>query len=250
MNERERDPLLIVADLSKTFAAPAGRDAGPNVLDGVNFRLNAGEAAAVMGPSGCGKSTFLNLIGTLDRPSRGSIRFDGQDLGKLNDRELAAFRNREIGFVFQEHHLLPQCNVLENVLIPTLAPGNKLKPAQAREKAERLLERVGLADRLTHRPAELSGGERQRVAVVRALINGPRLILADEPTGSLDEAAAANLAALLAELNREAGVAQIVVTHAHAIASQIGPIYELRGGKLARVSAEAHAADATGEAEG
>ena len=182
--------------------------------------------------SGSGKSTLLNIIGTLDRPSSGEVLLDGQDLRRLNDVELASVRNRQIGFVFQAHHLLPQCNVLENVLLPTLATRDPAVRSGASERAKRLLERVGLDGRIAHRPGQLSGGERQRVAVVRALINQPKLLLADEPTGALDRASAGNLSDLLVALNREEGVTLIVVTHALDLAKRMGRVLELRDGRL------------------
>ena len=229
------------------------------------MRIASGESLAIVGPSGSGKSTLLNIIGTLDRPDRGSVRLDDRELTTLSERELAAVRAREIGFVFQLHHLLPQCTVLENILIPTLArpdvqalkrscvgaadperlnarPGTRaaggarLNPEAPEERARRLLERVGLSGRLSHRPGQLSGGERQRAAVVRALINEPKLLLADEPTGSLDRAAAENLAQLLVELNREEGVSLIVVTHALPLAAQMSRVLALRDGTLVAAS--------------
>jgi predicted ABC-type transport system involved in lysophospholipase L1 biosynthesis ATPase subunit len=158
--------------------------------------------------------------------------FGERDLAKLADNELAQIRSREIGFVFQLHHLLPQCTVLENVLVPTLAGRNDSSPSNLHERAEALLDRVGLKDRATHRPGELSGGQRQRVAVARALINRPKLLLADEPTGSLDEGTSQSIADLLVELNRDEGVALIVVTHSRELAGRIGRIMELSGGTL------------------
>jgi ABC-type lipoprotein export system ATPase subunit len=202
------------------------------VLRDVNFQLDAGAACAIMGPSGCGKSTLLNLIGALDKPDSGSVILNGRDLSQLNENELAGVRNRDIGFVFQLHHLLPQCTTLENVLIPLLAQGNVSKDHENR--AGRLLERVGLSQRLSHFPGQLSGGERQRVALVRALINQPKLLLADEPTGALDEKSSENLASLLLELNREEGVALIVVTHAPALAALLPLRYELHQGVLSQ----------------
>jgi ABC-type lipoprotein export system ATPase subunit len=199
------------------------------VLRDVDFELGAGEAVAVVGPSGSGKSTFLNLMGTLDTASSGTILFKGRDITGLSPHDLAALRNREIGFVFQLHHLLPQCTVLENVLVPTLVTAGA-EGAYAR--AKKLLDLAGLGDRLDHRPGQLSGGERQRAAVVRALINGPSLLLADEPTGSLNEEGAERLADLLLELNREEGMAVVVVTHSMAIAERVGRIVEIHGGRL------------------
>jgi ABC-type lipoprotein export system ATPase subunit len=202
------------------------------VLQGINLEIQAGESAAIVGPSGCGKSTLLNIIGTLDRPTSGQVLLEGQDLAKLDEAQLAATRNRQIGFIFQAHHLLPQCTVLENVLVPTLASGANPGRATAPERARRLLERVGLGQRCDHRPGQLSGGERQRVAVVRALINQPRLLLADEPTGALDRVAAGELSRLLGELNLEEKVTLILVTHAEDLAQKMGRRFQLLDGQL------------------
>jgi ABC-type lipoprotein export system ATPase subunit len=199
------------------------------VLQDITFQVNAGECVAIVGPSGSGKSTLLNLMGTLDTATSGRILFKDRDIAGLSPRDLAQVRNREIGFVFQLHHLLPQCTVLENVLVPALVNADT---HDAYERAVKLLERVGLNDRLHHRPGQLSGGERQRAAVVRALINRPSLLLADEPTGSLNEEGAAHLADLILELNREEGMAVVFVTHSLSIAERIGRIQELRGGQL------------------
>lgn len=219
-------PLLELIDAVKEYpAAPKPL----RVLDGISFSLGAGECAAIVGPSGCGKSTLLNLMGTLDVPDQGAVRICGQDVAALNTRELARLRNHEIGFVFQLHHLLPQCTALENVLIPAMVHENR---KEATERAKALLEQVGLAERCNHRPGELSGGERQRVAVARALINEPSLLLADEPTGALNEEAADGLAALLLELHQKKQMAVIVVTHDHALAERFAPIYSLHKGRL------------------
>jgi lipoprotein-releasing system ATP-binding protein len=218
-------PLLELSGVSKDYG-----DA--DVLQEVNLRLDAGEAIAIVGPSGSGKSTLLNIIGTLDRPTSGTVFFDGSDVLRLSADEIAVLRNRKIGFVFQLHHLLPQCTILENVLIPTLALAAKDRNDEARSRAERLLDRVGLGPRKLQRPGQLSGGERQRAAVVRALINQPRLLLADEPTGSLDRASAENLRNLLTELNRDEGVALIVVTHSLDLARGLDRLYEMRDGSL------------------
>jgi predicted ABC-type transport system involved in lysophospholipase L1 biosynthesis ATPase subunit len=220
---------MILDNVSKRYDGPDGAAAAP-VLQGVTLSVAAGESIAIVGPSGSGKSTLLNIMGTLDRPTSGSVRLDGQDLANLGDDALAAIRNRRIGFVFQLHHLLPQCTALENVLVPTLAGGG---PTGAEDRAARLLERVGLKDRANYRPGQLSGGERQRVAVARALVNKPALLLADEPTGSLDRAAAEHLTDLLAELNREEGVTLVVVTHAATLAARMGRMMELKDGRLA-----------------
>ncbi|MBI3273213.1 MAG: ABC transporter ATP-binding protein [Planctomycetes bacterium] len=223
--------LLSVADLSKRFDSPDGGDL-TEVLRGVTLELRQGETAALMGPSGSGKTTLLQLIGTLDRPTSGAVRLEGRELAGLGERELAEVRNRRLGFVFQSHHLLPQCTVWENVLVPTLAGAAGASTAEAEERARRLLGRVGLAHRLAHRPGRLSGGERQRVAVVRALVNAPALVLADEPTGALDRTAATQLAELLLELNREEGTALLVATHARDLAMRMGRVYELVEGRL------------------
>ncbi|MEI6033151.1 MAG: ABC transporter ATP-binding protein [Verrucomicrobiae bacterium] len=221
--------LIELAHVSKSYAA---RDGGTavEVLRDVSLQLAAGEPAAVIGPSGSGKSTLLNLMGALDRPTSGTVSLDGRLLGGLADKDLARIRNRQIGFIFQLHHLLPQCTALENVLIPTLATRATGEDCL---RARRLLERVGLARRLSHRPGQLSGGECQRVAVVRALINRPKLLLADEPTGSLDHAAAAALGELLLELNREEGFAMVLVTHSLELAARLPRAMELRDGVLA-----------------
>ncbi len=222
-------PLLELVDVSKQYDGPA---APPPVLRGVSLQVAAGESLAIVGPSGCGKSTLLNLIGALDRPTSGRVLLNGTDLATLDDRRLALVRNREIGFVFQLHHLLPQCTVLENVLVPTLVAGAMSPGETPEQRAKRLLGRVGLADRADYFPGQLSGGERQRAAVVRALINAPNLLLADEPTGSLDRASAETLAALLVELNREERVTLILVTHALDLAGRMGRVLELRDGAL------------------
>ena len=218
--------LLTLTGVTKSYD---GVDGPSTVLGGIDLQIEDGETVAIVGPSGCGKSTLLNLIGALDRPTSGQITFQGQNLDALNDIELAEFRNGTIGFVFQLHHLLPQCSALENVLVPTLVSKSTENP---RARALHLLERVGLKDRINYRPGHLSGGERQRVAVVRALINGPRLLLADEPTGSLSREGAEGLAELMLELNREEGLTLIVVTHAMGVAQTMGRVLELRDGKL------------------
>ena len=202
------------------------------VLNDISLDLTRGESLAIVGPSGSGKSTLLQIIGTLDQPTSGSVSLNGQDLSVLDDQQLADVRNRQIGFVFQSHYLLPQCTVLENVLVPTLATDEASVRNGASERAERLLKRVGLGERMSHRPGELSGGERQRVAVVRALINQPPLLLADEPTGSLDQTSARELGQLLLELNHEEGVSLIAVTHARELAQRMTRVLELKEGCL------------------
>lgn len=222
----ETSALLEVRDVTKTYESSPNP---PQVLKGVSLRLARGESVAVVGPSGCGKSTLLNLIGALDTPTSGTITFEGRDLGALDSAELARFRNTSVGFVFQFHHLLPQCTTLENVLVPALVNGG----AQSKKaRALGLLGRVGLSGRADYRPGQLSGGERQRTAVVRALINEPRLLLADEPTGSLNEESASELVELLLELGREQGMALLVVTHSLAVAARMDRILELRDGLL------------------
>src|SRR5688572_18481859 len=221
----ESGPLLQLQNVSKRFDSPESGE-HLEVLRGVNLELGHGASLAIVGPSGSGKSTLLNIIGTLDRPSSGNVLLAGRNLSTLNDNELASVRNREVGFVFQSHYLLPQCSVLENILVPTL-PQKSRRGGGALERAKSLLKRVGLADRQNHRPGQLSGGERQRVAVVRALINEPHLLLADEPTGALDAASASDLSNLLLELNRQDGVTLIVVTHALSLARQMGRVLEL-----------------------
>ena len=203
--------------------------ADDKVLAGVDLSVAAGESVAVVGPSGSGKSTLLNIMGTLDFPSTGQVMLEGQDVSSLDEKQLSELRNSRVGFVFQLHHLLPQCTILENVLVPALIKGDV---AAAEQRGRELLERVGLSHRLTHRPGQLSGGECQRVAVVRALINQPALLLADEPTGSLARAASDSIGDLLAELNREQGVAMVTVTHSTALAERMGRVLELRDGML------------------
>ena len=202
------------------------------VLKGISLTLNNGEAMAIVGPSGSGKSTLLNIIGTIDKPTSGIVKFNGNELVKYNESQLAEIRNQKIGFIFQSHHLLPQLNVLENVLLPTIPIKNSSHKILAVERAKKLLIRVGLIDNIHQLPGELSGGECQRVAVVRALINEPNLILADEPTGSLDEESADSIGRLLSEIQKENNTALIVVTHSIKLANTIGNIHKLTGGKL------------------
>jgi len=223
--------MVELVDVTKTYGEPGGAGA-VSVLKGITLRIEPGRSVVIVGPSGCGKSTLLNIVGGLDHPTSGRVLLDGRNLADLDDDELARIRNRQIGFVFQLHHLLPQCTVLENVLIPTLAERGGSSPREVRERAKDLLARVGLEDRMSYRPGELSGGQRQRVAVARALINRPKLLLADEPTGSLDEGTSQSIAGLLADMNRDQGVTLIVVTHSRELASRIGPVMELTGGVL------------------
>ncbi len=218
---------LAVSDLAKEYVTAAG---ALTVLRSVNLKLNSGEALAITGPSGCGKSSLLFVLGAMERPTRGNVELQGQDIYSLSDARLATLRQQHIGFVFQEHHLLPQCTVLENVLIPQLAGGGTRLDDE--QRARGLLQRVGLSDRLDHRPAQLSGGERQRVAVCRALINQPALLLADEPTGNLDRANADSIGTLLLELSQATGSTLICVTHSAELAARFPRRAELRDGIL------------------
>lgn len=218
---------LTVSGLSKQYPTPSGP---LTILDGLDLRVGHGENVAVVGPSGCGKSTFLQIIGTLDQPTSGEVRLDGIDPFSLGNRELSAFRNHRIGFIFQEHHLLPQLTALENILLPVLA--EQTVDAAAIEQGRELLDQVGLGQRAGHRPAELSGGERQRVAVARALIRRPLLLLADEPTGSLDEQNARSIGELLLEVQSRAGAMLICVTHSPALAGMFQTRLRLQAGKF------------------
>ncbi len=222
--------MLELKHVTKQYESP-DRSERVTVLKRIDLKIEEGESVAITGPSGCGKSTLLNLIGALDIPTEGQVLFGGRDFAQLADAELAKIRNGSIGFVFQLHHLLPQCTVLENVLVPTLAV--KDADAQAlQSRARLLLERVGLQDFLNYRPAQLSGGQRQRVAVARALINRPRLLLADEPTGSLDQETAERIGGLLLEMRQSESVTLVVVTHSVSLAGQVGQTYGLERGRL------------------
>lgn len=220
--------MLEVRNLSKDYTTRSGP---LPVLRDVNLSMQRGESLAVMGPSGSGKSTLLHILGTLDRPTAGSVRIEETDPFTLAEPELAAFRNRRIGFIFQDHHLLPQCSVLENVLIPTLV-SRATNPADTEQYARQLLDRVGLGSRLDHRPAELSGGERQRVAVARALVLRPVLLLADEPTGNLDRKNAQAIGELLLELHRQENTILVVVTHSIELARHFPRQNEVNDGTL------------------
>ncbi|HSB26835.1 MAG TPA: ABC transporter ATP-binding protein [Pyrinomonadaceae bacterium] len=213
--------MLKVDNVSKEYPTPRGP---LRVLSNVSMALNKGEAASIMGPSGSGKSTLLYLIGALEPPTSGTISLNGQNPFDLSERQLAAFRNREIGFVFQDHCLLPQCSVLENVLTPTLV---STESDDATNRARTLLEQVGLADRLDHRPGELSGGERQRVSLARALIMKPQLLLCDEPTGNLDHHSAEVVASLLLNLHKQQQTVLILVTHSAELAARVPTRYQL-----------------------
>ena len=221
--------MLIVSHLGKDYPGPGG--ALP-VLTDVSFSLEPGDAAAIMGPSGSGKSSLLYILGALEPPSSGTVTLDGQNPFQLSADALAAFRNRSVGFVFQDHCLLPQCTVLENVLIPTLVAED---PTVDAKRARDLVEQVGLAARIDHRPGELSGGERQRVAIARALVRAPRMLLCDEPTGNLDRASADQIAALLLDLHHRQHGVLIVVTHSAQLAARFPIRFELEDRRLQRV---------------
>lgn len=224
-------PLLSAHDVTKVYPS-AG--APLEVLCGASLDMDAGQSVAILGPSGSGKSTLLAILGTLETPTSGSVRLDGVDPFALDEAELARFRSRHVGFVFQDHHLLPQCTVLENVLVPFLADGKADRAAV--ELARELIARVGLAERALHRPAQLSGGERQRAALARALVRRPQLVLADEPTGNLDRTTAESIARLLVELPREHGAMLVVVTHSEALAANMDRRVELVEGRLREVA--------------
>jgi lipoprotein-releasing system ATP-binding protein len=218
---------LVVQDVVKEFPT---RGEPLVVLRGVSLSLQAGQNLAILGPSGSGKSTLLHIMGTLDAPTSGVVTLDGEDPNRLDEPSLARFRNKKIGFVFQDHHLLPQCSVLENVLIPAIADGRP-SPETVR-RARDLIERVGLGERISHRPAELSGGERQRVALARALVMRPALLLADEPTGNLDRTTADGVGRLLLNLQREETMMLVVVTHSQELAELMSRRTELDEGRL------------------
>ncbi len=227
MNQHSISPSLIVKDLSKSFA-----DVGEplRVLMGLNLELSSGDSLAIVGPSGSGKSTLLQILGTLDRPDTGTVMIDGTDPFSLSENKLADFRNRKIGFIFQDHYLLPQLTVMENVLVPALASG---KPsADQIERGKELIGEVGLSGRLDHRPGELSGGERERVAIARSLLMQPTLILADEPTGNLDRKTADAITDLLLRLQHAVGAILITVTHSETLAAAMSDRKELVDGKL------------------
>ena len=225
--------MLHVTELTKDYPTPRGP---LRVLNRASLEMAPGDAAAIMGPSGSGKSSLLYILGALETPTSGRVTLDGRNPFELTAAALAAFRNEQIGFVFQDHCLLPQCTVLENVLVPTLVspklPPKAAPKADASARARELITQVGLADRIDHRPGELSGGERQRVAIARALVCGPRLLLCDEPTGNLDHTSADNVAGILLDLHRAKQTILIVVTHSAELAARLPRRYELRDGSL------------------
>jgi lipoprotein-releasing system ATP-binding protein len=224
--------LLEVSDLNKSFGTKAGK---VEVLKGICLEVAAGETIALVGASGAGKSTLLHVMGTLDRPTSGTVQFDGEDVFRMNDTALALFRNRSIGFVFQFHHLLPEFSALENAMMPLLISGMKKEGAE--QVATKLLKDVGLAHRLTHKPGELSGGEQQRVAIARALVMSPRLLLADEPTGNLDMKTSDGVHELLAEIHREMGITLIIVTHNERLAARMGKTIRMVDGRIEGLAA-------------
>ncbi|HBG06932.1 MAG: ABC transporter ATP-binding protein [Geobacteraceae bacterium GWC2_58_44] len=219
--------LLEVRDLYKSYGSGLAK---VEVLKGINLTVEAGDTLALVGPSGAGKSTLLHVMGTIDRPTSGSVLFDGQEIFSLSDQPLAAFRNRSIGFVFQFHHLLPEFSALENVMMPLLIGG--MKRSRAEGKARGLLDDVGLSHRVTHRPGELSGGEQQRVAIARALVGSPRLLLADEPTGNLDMKTSEEVHALLYAIQRSTGISLVIVTHNEQLAAGMGRIIRFVDGSI------------------
>ena len=220
------EPLIRAVGLSKSYTDGRRID----VLIDLDLEVAAGEAVAIVGQSGVGKSTLLHVLGTLDRPTGGHVLFDGVDICGLSEREQALFRNREIGFIFQFHHLLPDFSALENVMMPALIRG--VSAAEAESQARAVLERVGLGERLTHKPGELSGGEQQRVAVARAVVLSPRVILADEPTGNLDPATGTEVHALLMDLNRDRKITLVVVTHNEELSRLAHRTLRLQNGRL------------------
>ena len=225
------ETFLKVTNLSKSYPSPEGEEK-VNVFSDVNLEISKGSSAAIVGPSGSGKSTLLNLIGTLDKPDSGEIYVDGRTTRNFSADEASEFRNQSIGFIFQSHHLLPQCTVMENLMVPALAGFGNLKGKELHQRAEKLLEKVGLSHRLNHRPAEISGGEKQRVAVARALMNEPQLLLADEPTGALDKENSEKLIELLVELNQTLELTLLLVTHSSQIAKAMMQTYRMDAGKL------------------
>lgn len=229
--QSDNTPVVVLEGIKKAYRLSA---TAPmlQVLNGIDLVVKQSDSVGIVGPSGSGKSTFLNIIGALDKPDEGRVLLDGEDMLALDETALARVRNRKIGFVFQMHHLLPQCSALENVMLPAIATKDKAYIKASENRAIELLKRVGLGERIHHRPYEMSGGECQRVAVARALINNPRILIADEPTGSLDQKTAESLADLLLELNEKDGITLLIATHWMELANRMKRVYGLREGKL------------------
>lgn len=225
----EQEPVLVATDISRRYSQG---DLSVDVLKQLSLTINRGDRIGIVGSSGSGKSTLLHLLGGLDKPTSGSVVLAGQDLSKLSQRARGVLRNKNMGFVYQFHHLLPEFSALENVAMPLLIRKDSVK--QATEKSASLLERVGLGDRLRHKPSELSGGERQRAAIARALVTDPKVVLADEPTGNLDEGTADKVYELLLELNQESSTSFLIVTHDTKLASRMDTVLTLTHGTLAQ----------------
>lgn len=223
--------IIELTNIFKSYVNP-GSDVKREVLSGIDFKIKSKDLISIVGPSGSGKSTLLNIIGTVDAPSSGQILFKGQNVTYLKESQLSEIRNRNIGFVFQFHHLLPQLSLLENILVPTIPWRSKSKDKEITARAMELLKSVGLIEQINQKPGQLSGGECQRAALVRALINQPELILADEPTGSLDQDSAIQIGELLIDINKKHNVAMVIVTHSLSLAEKMSTIYRLSNGKL------------------